>query len=136
MQTSPYLHFNGQCESAFRFYEQCFGGNITALLKHGDAPMPQPVPEAWRNAILHASLTLGDQVLLGSDCPPEHYHKPAGFAVSLSIDTPAEAERIYNALAESGSVSMELQKTFWSVSFGMLNDRFDSPWIINCTAAA
>ena len=136
MQISPYLHFDGRCETAFRFYEQCFGGKITVLLKHGDAPMPQPVAESWRNAILHASLTVGGQVLLGSDCPPEYYQKPAGFSVSLSIDTPAEAERIFKALAENGSVHMELQKTFWSVSFGMLSDRFDIPWIINCTQAA
>ena len=136
MQLSPYLHFNGQCETAFRFYERCLGGKIDALLKDGDAPMPEPVPENWRNAILHASLTVGEQVLLGSDSPPEYYHKPEGFYVSLSVDTPAEAARIFQLLAENGQVRMDLQKTFWSPSFGMLSDRFDIPWIINCTAAA
>ena len=136
MQINPYLHFDGRCEAAFRFYEQRFGGKIQMLLKHSESPEPQHVPEAWRNTVMHARMTIGDQVLLGSDCPPDYYHKPAGFYVSLDVATPAEARRLYDALAQDGEVNMPLQKTFWSASFAMLRDRFGIPWMINCTVAA
>jgi len=132
MQVNTYLYFSGQCEAAFRFYEQCFGGKIEAMLNHGDSPGAEQVPAAWHKAIQHARLNLGGQVLMGSDIPPEYYQKPAGFQVSLDIADAAQAERIFNALAENGSVRMPLQKTFWAARFGMVNDRFDIPWMINC----
>ena len=128
----PYLVFDGQCEAAFKLYEQCLGGKIETMITHGDSPMADQVPAEWQNKILHARLVVGDQVLMGSDCPPEHYEKPQGFSVSLSIDTPTEAERIFHSLAENGAVRMPLQETFWAVRFGMLVDQFGIPWMINC----
>src|SRR5258708_29797216 len=95
----PYLLFNGQCEAAFKFYEQCLGGKVEAMITHGDSPIADQVPAQWHNKILHARLVVGDEVLMGSDSPPEDYEKPQGFSVSLSIDDPAEAERIFQALA-------------------------------------
>jgi PhnB protein len=136
MELSPYLNFNGQCEAAFKFYEQCLGGKIEAMTTHGNSPMAEHVAPAWKDKILHTRLVAGAAVLMGSDVPPEHYEEPKGFAVSLSIDKPAEAERIFNALAEKGTVRMPLQQTFWAVRFGMLVDRFGTPWMINCEKAA
>ena len=134
MQVNAYLLFDGRCEEAFRFYEKCFSGKIVAMLTHKGTPAEEHVPARWVDKILHARLDIGDQVLMASDAPPERYEKPAGFSVSLQVKTPAEAERLFKALAEKGEIRMPLEKTFWSPSFGMLVDRFGIPWMINCDA--
>ena len=136
LQLNPYLIFNGQCEAAFKFYEKCLGGKIEATMTHGDSPMSQQVPEEWRKKIMHARMTVGDMVLMGSDAPPDHYQAPQGFSLSIGTKDPAEAERIFNELAQDGKVQMPLQKTFWAARFGMLVDRFGIPWMVNCEQAA
>jgi PhnB protein len=132
MQLNPYLNFNGQCEAAFKFYEQCLGGKIEAMFTHENTPMADKVPPEWRKKIMHARLAVGDQAFMGSDAPPEHYEEPKGFSVTISTTDPAEAERIFHALAEGGTVRMPIQQTFWAARFGMLVDRFGIPWMINC----
>jgi PhnB protein len=132
MQLNPYLLFNGQCEAAFRFYERCLGGKIVTMMPHAGTPAEGQVPPEWRDKIIHARLVVGDQVLMGSDAPPDHFEKPQGFSVTLGIDNPIEAERLFNALAENGTVRMPIQQTFWAERFGMLVDRFGIPWMINC----
>jgi PhnB protein len=99
-------------------------------------PAEEHVPPEWRHKILHGRLIVGDRVLMGCDAPPERYKEPEGFSVSLEIKDPADAERIFNALAENGRVQMPLQKTFWSARFGMAVDRFGIPWMINCEQSA
>jgi PhnB protein len=136
MQLNPYLNFNGQCEMAFRFYEQCLGGKIEATMTYGESPMAEQTPPQWRNKIMHASLIVGDKVLMGADSPPERYEEPKGLSVLLGIDDPVEAERVFHALAEDGTVQMPIQETFWAARFGMLVDRFGIPWMINCDRAA
>jgi PhnB protein len=135
MRLTPNLAFGGQCEAAFKFYERCFGGKIVTMLTYGKSPMAEQVPPRWREKILHATLTFGDNVLMGADPVPEQYEQPKGFAVLLGIDDPVDAERIFLALAENGTVQMPLQKTFWSVRFGVLVDQFGIPWAINCEQA-
>ena len=135
MQLNPYLNFNGQCEAAFKFYERCLGGKIVFTMTYGESPMADKVPADWRKKILHVRLMVGDQALMGADAPPEHYEKPQGFSVSVGIDDPADAERIFHALAEKGTVSMPIQKTFWAQRFGMLVDQFGIPWMVNCEEA-
>ncbi|HXM35737.1 MAG TPA: VOC family protein [Pyrinomonadaceae bacterium] len=135
MQLSPMLSFNGQCEAAFKFYEQYLGGKMQTLMTWGDSPMADQVPSEWRDRIIHASLIVGETSLLGGDAPPDRYEEPRGFSVAIQIDDPAEAERIFKALAENGTVQMPMQQTFWSVSFGMCVDRFGIPWIVNCEQA-
>jgi PhnB protein len=132
MQLNPYLLFNGQCEAAFKFYERCLGGKLEMMLRHGESPMAQQVPPEWRDRIMHARLVVGDKVLMGSDAPPDHYEEPRGFSVSIGIDDPGKAERIFQAMAEKGTVRMPLQKTFWALRFGMLVDQFGIPWMVNC----
>jgi PhnB protein len=132
MQLNPYLTFNGQCEAAFKFYERCLGGKIVAMVAHAGTPAEEHVPTEWRNKILHARLIVGDEVLMGSDAPPDRYEEPKGFSVTLGVDDPANAERVFHALAENGTVRMPLQQTFWAARFGMLVDRFGIPWMINC----
>ena len=82
MQLNPYLFFNGQCEEAFKFYAQVLGGKIDGMLTHAGTPAEQQVPAEWRDKIMHARLIVGDQVLMASDAPPDHYEKPSGFSVS------------------------------------------------------
>ena len=132
MQLIPHLHFNGQCEAAFKFYAQCLEGTIVTMATYAGTPMADRVPPEWRNKIIHASLTVDGQVLMGCDPPPVQYDKPKGFSVTLAVKEPADAERFYNALAKGGTVLMPLQKTFWSAGFGMLADPFGIPWMINC----
>jgi PhnB protein len=136
MQLNPYLTFNGQCETAFKFYEQCLGGKIVMMMTHGESPISEQTAEAWRDKILHAQLTIGDIVLMGSDAPPDYFEKPQGFSVNLQFEDVAEAERVFQALTESGTVRMPLQETFWAKRFGMFVDRFGIPWMINCSEAA
>jgi PhnB protein len=135
MRLIPALSFGGHCEAAFRFYERCFGGRLATLLTYGQSPLADQVPPPWREKIFHATLTIGDNVLMGSDPLPEQYEPPKGFAVLLAIDDPADADRIFHALAEDATVNMPLQETFWSVRFGSLVDRFGISWVINCEQA-
>ena len=134
MQINPYLTFNGQCEAAFKFYERCLGGKIDALIPHAGTPAEEHTPPEWRNKILHAHLTAGQAVLMGSDDP--NYQPPKGLSVSLQVKTPEDAERIFAALSEKGTVRLPIQQTFFSPRFGMLTDQFGVPWMINCELSA
>jgi PhnB protein len=136
MQVNPYLLFNGDCEAAFKFYEPIVGGKITAMLTHAGTPMEGHTPPEWRSKILHASMEIGETILMASDAPPDRYEQPKGFSVSLGLEDTGEAERIFHALAEGGSVRMPIQQTFWAARFGMLVDKFGIPWMINCEQAA
>ncbi len=136
MQLNPYLLFNGQCEAAFRFYEKVLGGKIEAMMTYAGSPMADQMSPEWRNKIMHARLTIGDSMLMGSDPPPDRYEAVKGFSVTLGIDDPGEAERIFHALSENGTVQMAIQKTFWAARFGMLVDQFGTPWMVNCEQPA
>jgi PhnB protein len=136
MRLSPYLTFSGDCETAFDFYAKCLGGKIDAMIRHEGTPAAQQVPPAWRNKILHARLVVGEMVLMGSDVPPARYEPMKGFSVMLDVAEPTEAERVFQALAENGTVRMPIQTTFWAARFGMLVDQFGTPWMINCAQAA
>ena len=136
MQLNPYLSFKGQCAEAFEFYKQCLGGNIQTMMTHGGSPMADQVPSEWRDKILHATLIVGESTLMGADVPPDSYKEPGGFSITIQINDSAEAERIFGALSEGGTVTMPLQETFWAARFGMVVDRFGIPWMVNCGQAA
>lgn len=132
MQLHPYLNFNGTCDAAFKFYEKVLGGKITLKLRFGETPMAEQCPPGSQEQIAHVRLESGSMVLLGSDCPPEYFEKAQGTVLSLNVDSIAEAERVFNALKENGTVKMPLEKTFWAVRFAMLTDQFGTPWMVNC----
>jgi PhnB protein len=132
MQLHPYLTFKGDCEEAFKSYADIFGGSIQSMMPYEGSPAADHAPAEWGSKILHATMTIGDTVVMGSDAPPEHYSAPNGIAISINITDPADAERIFNSLAEKGKVTMPLEKTFWAERFGMLTDRFGTPWMVNC----
>lgn len=131
MKVNPYLFFNGQCEEAFNVYARVLGGTIEAMMKHEGTPAEGHVPPNWRDKIIHASLRVGEGVIMASDDPSENFQQPQGFYVSLTYTDVAEAERVYNALVEGGKINMPFEETFWAVRFGMLVDRFGTPWMIN-----
>ena len=136
MHVIPYLTFGGNCEEALRAYEKILGGKIAAKMAFEESPMKMQTPAEWRKKIMHARLVFGDNVLMASDAPPDHFQKMQGFHVTLSIKDPAKAEHVYNALAEGGAVTVPLSETFWAAKFGMLTDRFGTPWMINCERPA
>ncbi|MEO1068630.1 MAG: VOC family protein [Cyanobacteria bacterium J06638_6] len=132
MQVNPYLAFDGNCEEAFKFYHQILGGELGDMMTFASSPMESEVPAAWGNKVMHTQLILGDYTLMGSDGFPGQYTAPQGISVSLQVSEPAEAERIFKALADGGSIQMPLEKTFWAQRFGMATDKFGIPWMINC----
>lgn len=129
---SPYLIFDGNCAEAMRFYERVLGGKL-ALTNHAESPIADQVPPEAGERILHARLELdGGGVLMASDSMVgQPYEGMKFFSVSLIYPTPAEARRVYDAFAEGGRVTMAFDKTFWSEGFGMLVDRFGTPWMVN-----
>lgn len=134
MQMTPYLSFKGQCEAALTFYEQCLGGRLGAIFRYAGSPLADQVPADWQDKVMHGSVTVGEQVLMGGDVAPGRYEEPRGFSLSLQINSTSEAERIFHELGHNGRVVLPLEKTFWAERFGMVVDRFGIPWLINCEA--
>ena len=133
MKSNPYLIFNGGCKAAFTFYAQALKGNIDVMMTFGESPARDHVPADLHNLIIHTRLSLGDQAIMGSDTTPDRpTDDMAGCSISLNVDSIAEAERVFSALAEDGSVQMPLEPTFWAARFGMLQDRFGVAWMVNC----
>jgi PhnB protein len=136
VQINPYLHCNGQCEAAFKFYEKVLGAKIDGMFTFGDSPMAKEVPSDWQKKVMHARMTVNGNVLMGADASSECYQRPQDFSVSIGAKEPEEAERVFKELAQNGTVQMPIQKTFWSARFGMLADQFGIPWMVNCEQAA
>lgn len=132
MNVNPYLNFDGNCAEAFRFYEKTFGGKIEMMMTLGQSPMAAEMPKELHNQVMHVCMSMDGAQIMGSDACGQQYEKPRGLWVSLHPAEPAEAERLYNALADGGAVAMPLQQTFWARRFGMVTDRFGTPWMINC----
>jgi PhnB protein len=133
MQINPYLNFDGTCREAFTFYAGLFGGEIGMMMTWGESPMAGEMPPEMRDRVMHVSLSLGPTTLMGSDAPPDRFQPAQGIWVSLSLDDEAEAERLFAGLSDGGSVAMALEPTFWAKRFGMVTDRFGTPWMLNCS---
>ncbi len=88
MQISPYLFYDGNCEAALKFYEKALGGKIEMMLRNEDAPAEMPSPPERKKKIMHGRISIDGQVLMASDAPPDHFHKPQGFSVSLTVADP------------------------------------------------
>ena len=130
MQLHTYLNYGGNCEDAFRFYEQHLGGKIVMLMRHGEQPVPTPLPAAWSGKVLHARIELGGTLLLGADIPPDRFKPIRSAYLSLTLDTAAEAERVYQLLTDGGEVFMPMNETFFAERFAMLRDRFGTSWML------
>jgi PhnB protein len=132
MQINPYLFYNGNCEAAFKFYEKVLGARIEMLVRSEEAPASMPPQPGFEKKIMHARMSLDGALLMASDAPPEHFHKPQGFSVSLTVADLVEAEQKFKALCEGGAANMPFGKTFFSKGFGMCVDQFGIPWMVNC----
>lgn len=132
MHFSPYLNFDGHCKEAIEFYAELLGGEIVFMSTFAEAPDDEDISPGLKDKIMHAQLKIGDQVIMASDASPENYAIPQGIHITIGVDTPEEAERIYEALSEGGSVQMPLEETFWAKRFAMFSDRFGIPWMVNC----
>jgi PhnB protein len=131
-QLNAYLGFDGNCAEAMRFYERVLSAKLGGMLRYGDSPMCDNVSPGSADRIMHASLWIDGAVLMAGDAPVgTPYEGMKGFSLTLTYPTVAEATSVFNALAEGGRVTMPLQKSFWAESFGMLTDRFGTPWIVN-----
>lgn len=134
-----YLTFDGNCKAAFDFYKSVFGGEFPYVGTFGEMPpqegMPT-LPENMKDKIMHISLPISrETVLLGSDAGGEwapRIIQGNNFSVSVNTDSIEETDRIFNALAEGGTITMPLSKTFWESYFGMLTDQFGINWMVNC----
>jgi PhnB protein len=128
VKLNTYVNFAGKCAEAFRFYEKHLGATIGMMMTHGQAPDQSNVKPEWKDAVLHARLSIGGTELLGADIPNAEPMRSA--YLTLSVDSDAEAERVFSALANGGEVFMPIQETFFATRFGQLRDRFGLNWMI------
>lgn len=128
MQLHTYVNYGGNCEQAFRYYEQHLGGQITMMMRHGEQPGPSGAPADWNGKVLHARISLAGTELLGADIPS--YEPMRSAYLSLTVDSEAEADRVYGLLSDGGQVFMPMQETFFASRFAMLRDRFGTSWML------
>lgn len=130
MKLNTYLNYGGNCAAAFRFYEEHLGGKVTFIMTHGQMPDASSVDPAWKDKVLHARLELGGTAISGADIPTPPFEPMRSAYLSLSLDSDAEAERIYALLSEGGQVFMPMAETFFAHRFAMLRDRFGTSWML------
>ncbi len=130
MKLHTYLNYDGNCREAFQFYEKQLGGKITMLMTHGQLPPPAKPAPGMENAVLHARLELGETEIYGADMPPGRHQPMRSAYLTLSLDSSAEADRIYALLSEGGEIFMKMEETFFAFRFAMLRDRFGTSWML------
>jgi PhnB protein len=131
MQVQPYLFFEGRCEEALQYYSRHLGAKVEMLMRYKDSPQPPPPGmNTPADKVMHASVRIGDTVLLASDGHCSGKPQFGGFSLSLTVADDAEAKRIFNGLADGGEVRMPLSSTFFASSFGMLTDRYGVAWMV------
>lgn len=128
MKMTVYVNFAGKCAEAFRYYEKHLGAKPGMMMTHGQAPQPTPVKPEWKDAVLHARISIGGLELMGADIPTAEPMRSA--YLTLLVDSDVEAERIFGALADGGKPLMALQETFFASRFGEVRDRFGINWMI------
>lgn len=130
-----YLFFDGRCEEALEFYKKALGAETTMLMRYKDSPEPPPPGCGPRdpNKVMHANFSIGKTQIMASDGRATGNPKFEGFSLSLTVETEADADKAFNALAEGGKVEMPLGKTFFSKRFGMVADKFGVFWMVLVT---
>ncbi len=128
MKLDIYVNYKGNCEQAFRFYEQELGGRIMSMMRHGELPNQGNIPADWSNAILHARIEIGGTILMGADVPGAEPMRSA--YLTLTVDNAEEAERVYARLSDGGQIFMKMEQTFFASRFAMLRDRFGTAWML------
>lgn len=132
MTLVTHLNFPGNCEEAFRFYADVLDGEIRDLVPFSKTPASDHVPEDWRDKIWQARLRVGATEIMATDTPPHMFLKPQGFGVTINIDDPEQAKVVFDRLSDGGSIAVDLHENFWARKFGIVTDRFGTPWVVNC----
>lgn len=132
MKINTYLQYDGKCTEAFKFYEKVLGAKIMIMMTYGEGPMAAQCKPEEQKYVMHGRIAIGDTVLMASDSPHGRYEKPQGYSVTISVDEPKDADRLFTALSEGGHIIMNIEETFWARRFGMLVDKFGIPWMVNC----
>jgi len=127
MRLDIYVNYRGNCEQAFRFYEQHLGSRITGMIRHREQPNPN-IPADWQDKVLHARIAIGTGILMGADIPSAEPMRSA--YLTLSLDLEEEAERVYALLAAGGEIFMKMEKTPFANRFAMLRDKFGTSWML------
>jgi PhnB protein len=127
MELAIYVNYPGNCEQAFRFYEEHLGGRITGIVRHGDQPNPA-LADDWKERVLHARMEIGDTILMGADIPGAEPMRSA--YLTLFVDSEEEAERLYALLTRDGEVFMRMEQTPFANRFAMLRDGFGTSWML------
>jgi PhnB protein len=128
MEVQPYLIFDGRCEEALEFYKKAIGAEVVRILRFKEGP--PPVQPGLENKIMHSTFHVGATTIMASDGYAKGNPRFEGFSLSLSAANDAEAERLFNALAEGGEVRVPLAKSFFASKFGMLADKFGVGWMV------
>ena len=131
---NPYLNFDGNAEEAFNFYKSVFGSEIEMIMRYKDAPPEHQMGETNGEKIMHISLPIGKNNMLMASDTPAMYGKTifgTNFSITVSTDSEAEAEKIFNGLSAGGKITMGLEKAFWGSYFGMLTDKFGVNWMVS-----
>jgi PhnB protein len=134
MYATPYIFFNGNCAEALRYYEKVLSARIMVSMKYGDSPAAAHVAKELHDKVIHASMMIGNTVVMASDdgSGDGSAGKAGGYSLTLSVETPATAEKVFNALADGGTVSMKMDKTFFAERFGSVHDRYGVRWMVIC----
>jgi PhnB protein len=130
MRLNTFVNFGGNCEEAFRFYEQHLGGAIMMLMRRAEVPNQPETWPGWEQSIQYAMLNIGETELMGSDVPPARFQPMRSVYLSLTVDGAAEAERIWALLSNGGQILMAMEETFFATRFGQLRDKFGVSWMI------
>jgi PhnB protein len=128
MKMNCYVNFSGKCAEAFRYYEKHLGAKIGMMMTHAQSPEQGRVNPEWKDAVLHARLSIADTELMGADIPNADPMRSA--YLTLRMDSDIEAERVFSALSDGGQVLMPIEETFFASRFGQVRDRFGINWMI------
>ena len=132
LSVQPYLFFNGRCEEALNFYRDAIGADTQIVMRFKDSPQPHKDHMADQgDKVMHATITIGETMLMASDGQCEDGVKFEGFSLAINVPDESEADRVFNALAKGGQVHMPLAPTFWAPKFGMLADKFGVGWMVS-----
>ncbi|WP_437203654.1 VOC family protein [Planctomicrobium sp. SH664] len=130
MNVETYLYFDGRCEEALEFYQQAVGAEVLAVIRFGESPTPTEIPPGSENKVMHSLFRIGETKIMASDGYCGNTPSFKGFALALNAAETSTAERLFAALSDGGRVEMPLTATFFSPSFGMVEDRFGVMWMV------
>jgi PhnB protein len=130
MRLNTYLNYGGNCAEAFKFYEEHLGGKIGMIMKHGDMPGPSKVIPGMEDTVLHATITIGETMIMASDVPADRWKPMRSAYLVLNLASDADAEQLFALLADGGEVFMPLQETFFASRFAQLRDKFGTSWML------